>query len=191
MAMRERAVQAVLIASTLVGSWLGMQAVHEFGHVAGAWATGGSVARVVLHPFAISRTDVAGGPSPGVVVWAGPVVGAALPVAAWLLAAAARLPGTFVLRFFAGFCLVANGLYIGLGSFGRIGDCGQMLRHGSEPWQLWAFGLTVVPAGAWLWHGQGKHFGLGPDAKRIQPAVAYGCLLACLALVLGELILGG
>ena len=144
----------------------------------------------MLDPLSISRTDVAGSRSPGVVVWAGPVVGAALPLVAWLLAAAARFPGAFILRFFAGFCLIANGLYIGVGSFGRVGDCDEMLRHGSEPWQLWAFGLACVLPGLWLWHGQGKHFGLGTQAERVQPVVAYGCLLACLALVLGELIFG-
>jgi hypothetical protein len=78
----------------------------------------------------------------------------------------ARLSFAFVLRFFAGFCLVANGLYIGLGSFGRVGDCGEMLRHGSPPWHLWLFGAITVPAGFWLWHGLGPAFGLGISEKR-------------------------
>ena len=38
--------QAVLIVATLAGCWLGMQAVHETGHVLGALWTGG---RVALH----------------------------------------------------------------------------------------------------------------------------------------------
>src|SRR5947209_4265019 len=122
-----------------------MQAVHEFGHVCGAWLTGGRVAHVVLNPLTISRTDLADNPRPLVVVWAGPVVGVLLPVALWLAAAGVRMPGAFVLRFFAGFCLLANGLYIGAGSFDRVGDCGEMLRHGSEPWQLWLFGAMTAP----------------------------------------------
>src|SRR5436190_23321694 len=105
-----------LIIATLAGSWLAMQAVHELGHVLGAWLTGGRVARVVLHPLTISRTDLADNPKPLVVVWAGPLVGVALPTLLWAAAAAARRPGAFVLRFFAGFCLLTNGLYIGLGS---------------------------------------------------------------------------
>jgi predicted Zn-dependent protease len=48
----------MLIGSTVVGSWLGMQAVHELGHVLGAWWTDGDVSRVVLHPLSISRTDL-------------------------------------------------------------------------------------------------------------------------------------
>src|SRR6202035_355657 len=131
--------QAVLVLSVVLASWLGMQAVHEFGHTCGAWLTGGRVARVVLHPFTISRTDLAQNPSPLAVVWAGPAIGTLLPLAAWLVAAIARMPGAFVLRFFAGFCLLANGLYIGVGSFSGVGDCGEMLRHGAAIWQLWFF----------------------------------------------------
>src|SRR5262245_29583041 len=109
-----------------------MQAVHEAGHVLGARVTHGRVAHVVLHPLTISRTDLWDNPSPLVVVWAGPVFGVAAPALTWALAAAARLPGAFVLRFFTGICLIANGVYIGIGSFAGVGDCGQMLRHGSE-----------------------------------------------------------
>jgi hypothetical protein len=69
----------VLIGSTLVGSWLGMQAVHESGHVLGAWLTGGQVARVVLNPLTISRTDVRENPKPLIVVWAGSGQGTCQP----------------------------------------------------------------------------------------------------------------
>jgi len=164
--------------------------VHESGHVLGARLTGGRVARVVLHPLTISRTDLAHTPSPLVVVWAGPLLGVALPLLSWAAAAAARLPGAFVLRFFAGFCLLANGLYIGLGSFDRVGDCGEMLRHGSEPWQLWLFGAVTAPIGLWLWDRQGPHFGLGPARGRVRRGVAYGSLVACLALVVLGLVVG-
>src|SRR5262245_9156715 len=109
--------RSILIFATILGSWLGMQQVHELGHVLGAWLTEAEVKRVVLHPLTISRTDVGHNPQPLVVVWAGPMVGVVLPVLVWLLAAAMRMPGAFVLRFFAGFCLVANGAYIAGGSF--------------------------------------------------------------------------
>jgi Peptidase M50B-like len=194
-AAQEKAVQrlhqAVLIASVVLGSWLGMQAVHEFGHVLGAWLTGGEVDRVVLHPLTISRTDLAHNPSPLLVVWAGPVVGVLLPAVAWGVAAGLRLPGAFVLRFFAGFCLVANGAYIAGGSFDRIGDCGQMLRHGSPVWQLWLFGAVAVPAGLWLWHRQGVHFGLGPARGQVNPGVAYVSLVVCVALAALGFLVGG
>jgi hypothetical protein len=183
--------QFVLIGSTVLGSWLGMQAVHESGHVLGAWLTGGRVERVVLHPLTISRTDLADNPRPLAVVWSGPLVGVAVPLLLWGAAAAARAPWAFVLRFFAGFCLLANGLYIGMGSFDRIGDCGEMLRHGSQPWHLWLFGAITAPVGLWLWHRQGPHFGLGSAKGRVSRGVAYGSLVVCLALLVLGFAVGG
>jgi hypothetical protein len=183
--------QFVLIVSTLVGSWLGMQAVHEAGHVLGARVTGGRVEKVVLHPLAISRTDVAPNPMPLAVAWAGPVFGAVMPLLIWAALAAMRLPDAFVARFFAGFCLLANGLYIGIGSIQGVGDCGEMLRHGSAIWQLWLFGLLTAPAGLWLWHGLGQHFGLGAAGGTVDRKTVYGTLIVCLGLVVLDLMISG
>ncbi len=183
--------QVVLIGATLAGAWLGMQAVHEFGHVLGAWLTGGRVERVVLHPLTLSHTDLAHDPSPFVVVWAGPVAGVLVPLVLWGSAAAGRMPGAFVLRFFAGFCLVANGAYIAAGSIAGVGDGCQMLRHGSAVWPMWLFGAVTVPAGLWLWHRQGLHFGFGAGAGKVRAGVAYGCLfITGLLFVLGCLVGG-
>jgi hypothetical protein len=189
--MVRRLHQAVLIVSAVLGSWLGMQAIHEFGHIAGAWLTGGRVAQVVLHPLTISRTDLAHNPAPLRVVWAGPVFGCLLPLAAWGVAAGLRWHWAFLPRFFAGFCLIANGAYIAGGSFDRIGDAGVMLRHGSPAWLLWAFGVVTVPAGLWLWHGLGPHFGLGPARGRVSLAAAYTCLAALGALVVLGIVVDG
>src|SRR5437763_5486921 len=104
--MRNRLPQIVLIASTLLGSWLAMQMVHESGHVLGAWLTGGRVERVVLNPITISRTDLKHNPNPSIVVWAGPIIGVVAPLLLWGTAALIRLRGAFVMRFFAGFCLL-------------------------------------------------------------------------------------
>ncbi len=186
-----RVYQAILILSTLLGSWLGMQDVHELGHVVSAWLTGGRVSQVVLNPLTISRTDLAENPKPLIVVWGGPVLGAALPVAAWLAAHAARFPGAFVLKFFAGFCLVANGAYIGAGSFNRVGDAGEMLKRGADRWHLWLFAALTVPAGLRLWNGLGSQFGLGKSAGAVSPKVAYVGLLCCLALLVFGFAVGG
>jgi hypothetical protein len=78
----QRPHQVVLITSTLLASWLGMQAVHELGHVLGAWLTGGRVTAVVLNPLTISRTDLAENPQPLFVVWAGPAFGVVFPTTA-------------------------------------------------------------------------------------------------------------
>jgi hypothetical protein len=160
-----------------------MQAVHEFGHVVGAWLTGGRIEKIVLYPLTISRTDLAANPRPLIVVWAGPAIGVALPLLIWSLAAVTKLPGAFVLRFFAGFCLIANGAYISGGSFDRIGDCGVMLHYGSPIWQLWLFGAVTAPIGLWLWHRQGPRFGLGNANGVVNRRVMFVMLAVCLAMV--------
>jgi hypothetical protein len=178
--------QSILIIVTLAASWLGMQAVHEAGHVLAAKLCGAEVRRVVLNPLTISRTDLGNNPHPLLVVWAGPVCGCVLPLLAWVIALACKWPGAFLLRFFAGFCLIANGAYIAFGSFDRVGDCGVMLQHGSAAWHLWMFGAATIPAGLALWHRQGPYFGLGPARGQTHPA--YTCvalLLLCLLLALG------
>jgi hypothetical protein len=160
-----------------------MQAVHETGHVVAACLTGGRVERVVLYPLTISRTDLEHNPAPLVVVWAGPVLGVLLPLGFWGAAAWYRLKGAFVLRFLAGFCLIANGVYIGGGSFDRVGDCGEMLRHGTPIWVLWLFGGMTAAAGLALWHRLGAHFGLGEARGRVSPGVTWACLAGCAILV--------
>lgn len=182
--LRAHVLRSVLVGSTLVGSWLGMQAVHELGHVVGAGLTGGSISRVVLHPLTISRTDLAKNPHPAAVAWAGPLFGAAVPLLAWGAAAALRAPGAFVLRFFAGFCLIANGVYLAAGSLAGIGDAGQLLQHGAPAWSLWLVGLPAVVAGLRLWHRQSHHFGLGSEPDDVHPGVACGSGAACLLLVI-------
>jgi hypothetical protein len=134
--MRHRLEQIVLIVSILGFSWLAMQVVHELGHVLGAMASGGAVTEVILYPTSFSRTEVYPNPSPLLVVWAGPVVGCLLPILAFLVARVVGCPGVYLFRFFAGFCLVANGLYVGIGALEGFADAGDMLLHGSPRWHL-------------------------------------------------------
>jgi hypothetical protein len=141
-----------------------MMAVHEAGHVVGAWATGGTVQHVELRPWRISRTDVIPNPSPLVVAWSGPMVGVILPLVGWSVAQVLPPPRKgerdrsvlILLRFFAGFCLIANGAYLAFGSIDSVGDAGDLLRNGAAAWQLWLFGAVCVPAGLWVWHGLGS-----------------------------------
>lgn len=158
--MPRRAKTAALLCGLLLGSWYGMQVVHEAGHVFAAWVTGGDVERVVLWPWRISRTDVSPNPHPLVVVWGGPLLGIAIPLLAWAISTWCRWRWAHIARFFAGFCLVANGLYLGIGSFEGIGDAGEILRLGVPRWGLWLFGGIAASCGLALWHGQGRQFGL-------------------------------
>jgi hypothetical protein len=185
-----RFLQINLIVSLVLLSWLTMQAVHEFGHVAGAWLTGGRVEKVVLYPTVISRTDWTGSRNPLAVVWAGPIVGSLVPLAVWGIAAAFRLTATYLLRFFAGFGLISNGAYIGAGSFVRVGDAGDLLRYGAAIWQLWLFGAAACIGGLWLWNRIGPNFGLGQASGSVSKRASLGCLAALVGVVGLELLIG-
>jgi len=184
--------QILLIGSSIGFCWLAMQAVHELGHVTGALITGGTVNKVVLHPCTISRTDVYPNPHPLFEVWSGPITGCLLPLAAYILAKAARAPGLFLLRFFTGFCLVANGIYIGAAWLAEGGtDSGDLLRLGASHWQLVIFGLITTTIGFYLWHGIGPHFGFGEARGRVSrkaalTSVTLFVLLATIQLVIGS-----
>jgi hypothetical protein len=180
----------VLLIVTFIGfSWLGMQVVHETGHVLVARLTGGEVIKVALHPLIVSRTDLGQNPHPLAVVWAGPLIGSGLPLMVFALAAAFRWPGLSLFRFFAGFCLIANGVYIGIGWLLADGaDPWVMTENGSPVWVLVAFGLLATPLGLYHWHRQGPHFGLGEAKGNVSMRAAITSAALFLALVAGELI---
>src|SRR5262245_5760475 len=112
---------AAFIVTAVLLAWLLLQAVHALGHVLGACLTRGTVIRVGLDPLTSCRTDVDPKPQPLVVAWAGPIFGVLAPLALWGVAAAVRGRLAWLTRFFAGACLMANGLYLGVGSFAAIG----------------------------------------------------------------------
>jgi hypothetical protein len=185
-----RLYQVTRIASALALCWLGMQIVHEFGHVLAAWGSGEEVYRVVLHPLTISRTDTSHDRHPLLVVWGGPLVGVAFPVAALAATGLIRPRWSYLPRFFAGFCLIANGAYLGVGSFGDVGDAGELLRYGGPRWALVTFGLVCVPAGLLLWHGLGPRFGLGEAKGRVDRRAVAGTLGVLVVVVLIEILVG-
>jgi hypothetical protein len=78
--------------ATLLFSWLLMQVVHEAGHVAAGWIVGDRVEKVVLHPLAISRTDLAPGNDVLLTTAAGPVLGVLIPLLLWGLSSALQSP---------------------------------------------------------------------------------------------------
>ena len=183
--------QLILIAATAPLAWLLMQVVHECGHALLGWLTGGEVSRVVLHPLTISRTDLDWNPHPLIVCWAGPVFGSIAPVVFWMIARVTKWSGEFWLRFFAGFCLITNGAYLAVGSIDRIGDAGDLLKHGSPNWMLWLFGAVTISIGLRLWHGLGQSFGLGPQPSSIRWPAALIVVGALLVTVTVETLLSG
>ncbi len=186
-----RAAQLLLIIATLGSSWLGMMAVHEFGHVLHAWLSGGTVTNVVLGPFVISRTDVDPNPHPLFVVWGGPVWGCLLPLFAWGIARLCKVSWSYLLAFFAGFCLIANGCYLAVGVFDRVGDAGDLLKWGTSVWMLVLFGIVTIIPGFWLWHGLGPHFGFGIAQGKVEEQAVVSVALIFVLLILTELLIFG
>lgn len=172
------------MAAVLALNWYAMMAVHELGHVLGAWLSGGSVQRVVLHPLAISRTDVAPNPRPGVVAWMGPIIGCAATLLAYATAPQRRTVLRKLAGFFAGFCLIANGAYIAGGSLAGVGDAREMFRTGAPRWALLGFGAVTVPLGLVLWHRLGSLTHFLRDPALVTPRMTYAACAACVAAIL-------
>src|SRR4051812_33531439 len=107
--------QILAVGGILWISWLTMMLVHECGHVLGGLATGGRVRQVVWHPAVISRTDVRPNPHPLIEVWAGPIFGSVFPILIASVASLVRFRASYLFWVVAGFCLIANGAYIGIG----------------------------------------------------------------------------
>ena len=178
--------QILFVVALLTLSWLAMMALHELGHVLGAFVTGGEVERVVLHPLSISRTDVSSNPHPAVVVWLGPLVGSIVPLAALAVIPQKLDVLRMIVRFFAGFCLVANGAYISLGWIDQVGDCGEMLRTGTPVWLMIAFGGITIPLGFYLWHGLGSIRQFAQRPSLVTRRMAYtGVMILIVAFVVG------
>jgi len=158
--------QIIIGAATLIASWYGMMAIHELGHCLGAWLTGATVEEVTFPLLGFSRTDVSDGDHPLLVAWAGPMFGALLPL---LLLPCRRFLGRVgkdALLFFAGFCLLANGIYIGVGCLSPAGDALDLLRCGTPKWHLAAFGCMALAVGLFLWHRLGPFRGWFRPAQR-------------------------
>ncbi|MGH7140718.1 MAG: M50 family metallopeptidase [Pirellulales bacterium] len=152
----------LFVLTALAASWLGMTALHELGHVLNAWLSGGRVTHVELPPRGLGHTEVSRNPSPRFVAWGGALWGSFLGAAPMLLVRRGELALWFA-RFFAGACLIANGVYLAVGCFigdpNGADDAHELLRHGAAAWQLVAFGVLTVAAGLTLWHRLGPRAG--------------------------------
>ncbi len=184
--------QFIMISSLCLFSWLAMMLVHEVGHVLGAILTGGQVHEVAWHPTVFSHTDVHPNPSPKLVVWAGPVVGVVIPLLILLIHRWIDKATMYLAVFFAGFCLLANGLYIGIGWVDQIGDTAVMQQHGTPVSVMITFGLLCTPAGLYLWHRVSCKVGLAKTSqctihrKHAWIMATLASLITIIALVFGN-----
>ena len=145
-----RRIGIVLVAC--YGTWLGFLVTHELGHVLAAWVSGGRVISLSIPLLGFSQTIVHPNPHEAFEVWCGPVLGAVLPTIALLIVRSSRRRSPTLLGLFAGFCLIANGAYLGIGWIWRSGDAGDLVRLGAPIASLVAFGISCVGAGLYCWH---------------------------------------
>jgi hypothetical protein len=170
----------VLIPSALITCWLGMMLVHEFGHMAMALCSGGTVQKLVFHPLAFSRTDVDPNPHPMAVAWAGPAFGGTVPAGVvWLMGRLRRR--SYLLEVFAAFCLLANGAYLSFGSLERTGDAGDLQRLGMPMWALWISGSGMLTWGLWQFHRFGPALGMRQRATKADAWAAAGIAVILIA----------
>lgn len=142
----------LMLIPALYASWLAMMAFHEAGHVLHAKLSGGEVRRVVFPLFGFSETVLNRNPHPLFVAWGGVIWGSLIPLLAWS-ATPCRWPTVrHSLQFFAGFCLIANGAYIGVGWIRKAGDAGDLIDYGVPVWLMCVLGATAVSLGLVLWH---------------------------------------
>jgi hypothetical protein len=148
--------RTLIFAAALYASWLGMMAVHEVGHVLHARISGGVVLRVSVPLAGFSITEFSSNPHPHFVAWGGAIWGTLLPLMIWGASRALRFRFLRATQFFAGFCLIANGLYLGVGWTTRAGDAADLVRHGTPVWVLVACGAIATTSGLILWHRLGS-----------------------------------
>ncbi len=188
--LADRAWQLLLAGSALYLSWMLFMVFHEFGHVLGACITEARITGVKLGPHIVSETsiDPLENPLPLVVVWAGPVVGIAIPLAIWDIFRRAIRDHAYLARFLAGSCLVANGAYIGADSFYQNGDGLVMIENGTGRWIMWVFAAVTVGFGLRMWDGLGPRFGLGHGWGRVDRTDAVMVFVLMIAVVVAELL---
>jgi hypothetical protein len=186
----DRGFQALLMISTAGLSWLLMMVLHEAGHVLHGWLSSAQIAEIHLPLLGFSRTDFIVNPHPLFVAWGGAVWGCLLPLAILAVVYYAVRNYSYLARWFAGFCLIANGAYLAAGSFYKSGadDAGVIMQAGGAQWQLLLSGIPTVILGIYFWNGLGPQFGLGVANYKVDRKVTIGITAALLIIAILEII---
>jgi hypothetical protein len=129
------------LAVLLLAGWCVMCFTHEAGHLVGGWAAGGTLREAELRPWRLPHSRFEPDLQPLVTLWAGPLLGALLPLLVWW-----RIHRPSV-RFVAEFCVLANGAYLATAwiTGDALLDTPRLLASGAWPSSIAAYcGLTIV-----------------------------------------------
>ncbi|MCA9261513.1 MAG: hypothetical protein KDA61_19990 [Planctomycetales bacterium] len=117
-----------------------MTLTHEFGHLVGGWASGGTLKSADLRPWRLPYSLFEPDPHPLVTLWCGPILGIAIPIGA-----------SFLIRsewtaFVANFCILANGTYLATAWIegDRYLDTARLLEYGASPIALGLYCLLTI-----------------------------------------------
>lgn len=140
---RSRVNRLLTFALLLLTSWVVMTVVHELGHLIGGWLGAGTLVDCELAPWRLPYSLHSPDPNPRLTLWAGPLVGVTVPVAAALIIR--RRWAAFI----ADFCLIANGCYLALAwlSGDRLLDTPRMLAAGIHPLAIAVYCVITIGIG--------------------------------------------
>jgi len=124
-------------------SWCVMVVSHETGHIIGGNCGGGTMIDADIRPWHLPYSIFDPDPHPLITLWSGLLLGVTFPL---LLAIVGR---RHELWFVAGFCMLANGLYIGTGwvAGDRYLDTTRLLDHGCSPILIALYCLLTIGFG--------------------------------------------
>ncbi len=135
--------RALHFAFLLAASWVAMTFTHEFGHLLGGWACGGTLRSADLVPWHMPYSFFDPDPHPLLTLWSGPILGVVVPL---VLAMLIRRPWIW---FIAHFCLLANGAYLAAAWYSgdRYLDTPKLLEHGASPLAIGLYSLLTLGFG--------------------------------------------
>ena len=124
-----------------------MTFTHEIGHIIGGARCGATLTDFDLAPWRLPYSLHSPDPYPLVTLWAGPLLGIAIPLVAAVLIA--RHWAWFI----ADFCLIANGGYLALAwlSGDRFLDTPRLLAADAHPAMIAIYCVSTISLGyAWF-----------------------------------------
>lgn len=136
-------VRYATFAALLVVAWCVMAVTHELGHLMGGWLGGAVLQDCNLWPWHLPYSLHQPDPHPLLTLWAGPILGATLPVA---IAAFVRRPWAW---FIADFCVLANGCYLALAwtTEDRFLDTPRLLEAGASHLAIAVYCVVTIGIG--------------------------------------------